>query len=797
MAVNFIGQNIQLLLNPAQRSDISQGLQVGDAVQARVLDLLPDNRAVIQLNGMNLLASLPSAQGQSLSRGSVLELAVLQAQNQASQPAATGTGGATASGPALSLKLLNVVQPGASNNLLSAQAQPQELAATLPRPSLENILAQAQLPATPANLQAAQSLNRYGLPLDKATLQTVVKSAEVMIGAENLPSQSSTQAPSLPPGLNQSLSDAKTLLTILSNQAGPDRPTLQNLLKQVDAIQNQAEPSQASQPQAPASRPILTATAQMPSQQLSLDSLKAALDLSVTQASDAKPGSLQAMGQALNQVEAALPQIASVQVQSAAPQALEPAKETHPQVLDSLSTEVSASLVHEAASQIALQGPLTQDGLQAIFSTLQEKISVPQSRAAELLFQSAKTQLESQAAKPPQEQDSVPSPVQEVPLALQELETDPRPALIQALNQFQEAFQSQPLAAPLRSATELSSALEARSLPAPQLPLSNLPKEAVLEAVAFLKARSLPTTRGFVEPVATELGQGRNLGDVLQQISSAQSELPQGLLRFNPSLEQAFQNLSNFLSQNTADPNHSQFWTQLRDFSSQTGLNLEHSLAKPDSAPPGPGPRLSQAPAGPVVDPSETLKAGLLKLRAAVLQASQDPVAQSSGELSGKLGRLAGDVNGALNSLHTMSLAAHPTTAFEVNNIQLPISIGGQMQGGQLSVYWKRGQAKELNASEPVNVVFLLKTRGLGEIKAQLQVWKDDCQCKVTVADPSTKSLLEGAAGDLKSGFESNTRFSLNQFAVDLAGAQSPATLLNEIPSPGPGPGSIALNVTA
>src|SRR4051812_31505882 len=81
MAVNALGQTLQLLLNQAPQSDLSLGLKAGDVAQARLVEMLPDNRAIVQIKGLNLVAQLPAPQpGQKFEKGMTLDLAVLQSQ---------------------------------------------------------------------------------------------------------------------------------------------------------------------------------------------------------------------------------------------------------------------------------------------------------------------------------------------------------------------------------------------------------------------------------------------------------------------------------------------------------------------------------------------------------------------------------------------------------------------------------------------------------------------------------------------------------------------------------------------
>ena len=195
------------------------------------------------------------------------------------------------------------------------------------------------------------------------------------------------------------------------------------------------------------------------------------------------------------------------------------------------------------------------------------------------------------------------------------------------------------------------------------------------------------------------------------------------------------------------------------------------------------------------------MKSILLKLKDAAQKASSDDDSGAESSSADKLEHLSAQINGALSTMHTLALSAKPTPTFDVTTLQLPVYIGGQMQNGQLSIYWKRGRAHELNNQDPVHVVFLLSTRGLGEVKAQLQVWKSECQCRVTLSSPEARDFMKSGLAELKAGFEANTSFKLNSMEVSTAEALGEALSrslgLLEAPASLQGASASALNLSA
>jgi hypothetical protein len=858
MAVNALGQTIQLLLGQTPNNDLTLGLKAGDVTQGRLVDILPDNRAIIQINGSNMVAQLPAAQpGQAFVKGVLLNLAVVQAQpkpvgSTPSQPAGASptpssmlrdawlqgsASGTSENGPghmpsaALTLKFLGLAGPGANPSPELEQGIGQAPQA-LPQQSLEGLLAQAKLPSTAANLQAASSLSKYGLPVDSQTLHSVIGTAQALIQVETssqasvnpassqVVSSSLFQAASiggtaLTPLLMQSLGEAKTLLGVVATQPDrlSERPQIQSLVRQIDELLGQAPQttpelvpkSQGGQavavtPQQELSQPDAFPSGNQSQAPLSQNSTPAqaaaSLDAALNMLSEGRQNALGHVAQVISGFKEFLPSLqtaqalpagnpapatgAPLQSSSITPQALAPsgfqAAQPSPPGIASMQRELAAVLFQHLAPAMA-QGGASQPDLMAALSKLAAAVAAPQSPLAEALLQS----LANQGA----------------PLALLPANQGVQ-ALQDGLASIRTAFQAAPLRGLVTSAPALASEFEQRQIPASRISLSELPVEHVVEAVAFLKARQIPASRSAVEAVASQLNEGGGLGQQLNKILQTQETLPQGFLALQPRLSQEVQDLKTFLDQNAVDPAGGRVAAQIQDFVAKSGLNLESSLAslafpvQEGNAEQGQPRALAQSQAQ---NPALTLKAGLLRLKDAVQETLLQPMAQASPALSGKLQQLLIHVESAVNAMHALQFAAKPTPAFDVTTLQLPISLAGQVQGGQLSIYWKKGKPHEIGGSDPVNVVFLLNTRALGDVKVQLQVWKSDCQCKVSVGSEEAGKFIEAEAPELRRGFSANTPFSLSKLDISTARpAQSgPLGLQAEAPARG----ASGLNLTA
>jgi len=776
MAVNTLGQILQIVPVSAPGNDLTLGLKLGDVLQGKLVDILPDNRAIIQIKGLNLLAQLPETQnGQQFNRGMILDLAVTQAQPNSPSAAAgsNSQSSVSSSSPALTLKLTDISPQGSTANQIS-QAGLDQTEGSLPPMSLELLLGQAKLPVTSANLQAAQSLSRYGLPVDAASLNDLIQTATTLSNVENSVSTSKLPAPAanLPQSIQESLNDAKTLLNVLISQngTGVDRPAIQGILEQIKQLEVQ------SNTEAP--------SASNPSKFQNIQEVLTALNQNLNQISDGSSQALQNFSQLLGSLQGELSTSLGAETDPPALAMAESAPSTTSastplsQATVTLQREVAAVLMQSLAP-ILETSTINQADILTALNQLSSNVSVSSSAQAEQILASSNFQN---------------SGFQNSVAGLSSAPTEGLANLQASIGSIQEAFNETPLANPLRSLSALSLEFNSRGLPSPKIALSSLPLESVIEAVAFLKARGVPPSRPAVEAVASQLNEGQDLGSQMGQILNSSQNLPEGFLELQPPLQQAMSSLNLFLNQNGIQPDANDVANQMHAFVLNSGLNLERSLA-PNSAISESRLPTSNAGAMAKSDPAESLKGNLLRLQDALQEATQHPVAQASPELSSQLVELSSHVNSAINAMHTLQLAARPTPAFDVTTIQLPVYLGGPLGSGQLSVYWKKGRPHEINEQDPVNVVFLLNTRGLGDVKVQLQVWKQDCQCRVSVGSEESRNFLRAEAPAFEKSFAQNTPFKLS--TLDISGSSGPLKRALDFSDDGASRSGTGLNLTA
>jgi hypothetical protein len=313
-------------------------------------------------------------------------------------------------------------------------------------------------------------------------------------------------------------------------------------------------------------------------------------------------------------------------------------------------------------------------------------------------------------------------------------------------------------------------------------------RQTLIDSRVFLQARQLPLTAALVRPVAQALSQGESLGNHLQNILSALPSAQNPLAAPLPlPVENALHQVAGFLQAHGVKPAAPEVAGQVRDFILSSGLNLESSLSALATG--------GNQAGATTLQPGQDLKASLLLLQQEVQLALADSdVARSAA--FGRLVSMDRENSQALANLTTLQLAAAPIASHDTLALQIPLLVGNQLETAHLSVYWKKGAERQLSDKDPVQMVFVLNTRGLGEVKVALQLYRQSCNCSVTVQDAETRTFFEPYLAELRAGFEANTPFAVNSLDLGLA-PESVALSTGSTPAPSLQAQSGGLDVSA
>ena len=899
MAVNALGQAIQLLLSNTQLGEVTDRLQVGQQIRARVTEVLPGDQAVVNIQGTNVLAQLQAGLGGGLSKGDMLLLQVTGLPSGLSD-AQAGNAAGQGSVSSLNLRFLGLLG-GPGQEAQAAAAQGAASASLSSLGELTALLQQLNLEPSSANLAVVQGLRQTGLPVSPTLVREIVQQAlqalqQAPAAADSTPSGAPGPgaAPAGSGAVSQAagqaasrvVSDARETLALLSfldqqqpstqvhlqiqqaarglegflaglegGTAGsasqgpqaappalsqgqverldqalqgfiqdPQAASVAGLIRDLAALQASVQGRPApSAPPVPLPPDLAPTVAEPPFQPPSLvpspqpgPSLAGGDPPSVsTQAPgpDAStlplpqtPTDLPAPGAAPRQAETGISGPAgqpAAAPDSGAPAGRGPlasapgvARDSAPAAPPVPSGVASgdgagaysgapARAVPPARDWASLQA--FQDLANTVFQDLQPGQSGPVSNAGLLSgLESAVQELQTPGS-------SLGQAVVAESRALASAEGLPAPAPDQVLagaldylRGLQQAFQAAPLAQPAASTGEIWQQAQAR-VPLPtSRPLESLPTESVLKAAVFLRARQLPASRALLQPVAQSLAKGEPLSSQVAQIQQQAQSLPASLLAQAPDLAQALQQLQAAFTALGIQVEGQDLAGQLAANPSHLGLDLEGSLAAQASGRAGEsGPAASPASAG------RDLKSALLRLDRGLKSGLLDSTQATEGDRQ-QAARLAAQTSSALASLTTLQLANQPLLSHDMVSVQVPLWFGKEPVPGQLSVYWKRGREPRLDDKEPLQVVVQLNTRGLGQVKVSLTVYKKDCKCRVEVENEPARQHLARNLDSLKKGFGQNTPFELQ--AVDLSLArEAAAPALPEFQGAQPG----ALNVSA
>ncbi|HTB22121.1 MAG TPA: flagellar hook-length control protein FliK [bacterium] len=825
MAVSAAGIPILLQAASIPLQDLAAALSPGAVVNGRVVELLPQNQALISLRGQNVVAQLPP--GSSLAKGDVLSLLVVQAS--AGDPS-------TATPASLLLKLLPATENGAQP---SAQAPSPGTASSSGTPGfgpMEAALSAAKLPANSVNLALAQTLSRLGAPLDAPSLQALSRSVESLISNET--TQTSRPGSALEdPSVRQSLQEGLAQVRV-ATQMSPSGEQALNLMQAArsleEALQTGTAPSQEGPGSAaPASGKNWSSAIEQAVQNL-LDSptqaLAQNLNAVLAQAAEA-PGGASANAGPNKGIPAPASGTGAEGAQSGLAAAAPSEAGTGAGVLEaSFSGSPNGAGATEQSALSALLGSETA-GLGAApgASAGATGTSGPAAPLAGLAMNSADIPSMREALAQwlgPMNQDAAPlnagslaagaqalansftdasqGPTQRLIAAVQSQSPQSSPSAIQgaaarALQQVADFYGQLPGDRSVPGVQTVQADLKAQGLPVPTADLATLPPETVASAVAWLSARGLPAQRPLVETVAGWMNQDRSALPAAQRALQGQDKLTESL-ESRPTLKQAYEALSQAMDSAGLNPESDGLAGRLQSWASAQGLTLESDLAQPfgslfEGGAAGAGTASTAgAPArdtaaGAAV-PGNSLRGALLHLEnelSTALQSTQ-PAAGSNAE---GLNSALRDAQAAVRSFNALPLQAQGAPSFDTVHLPLPVWMNGAMGEGRLSVTWRQGRERELDDKDPVNVAVSLNTESLGPVTVTLQVWKNSASARVIAADRETAAFMAQGADDLRSDFSENTPFALQSLEFSTAAASVPAQ------SSGPEAPSLGLSLSA
>jgi hypothetical protein len=706
-------------------------LGVGDTLAGRVVELLPQNQALINLRGQNVVAQLPASS--ALAKGEILSLLVSQ-----STP---GEGSAPAS---LVLKLMAAPEPGPMSPAPSAGA-PLAGSTTPGFSQLEQALGAAKLPANSVNLALVQTLSRLGAPLNAQTLQTLSRTVESLISNEVAPTAPGPGSALEDPAVQRALQEGVAQVKVAA-QMSPSSEQAVTLMQAArslqEALQTGANPPAGALSAPPAGAENWSASIEQAVQSFLNDPTPAQAENLDAVLGRAAQSASPAEGPGTAPIPSALPGL-SLSEASALNAAL-PVN----------SADIPA--MREALAQWL--GPMNQEASALTAGSL---AAGAQSLAAAFSGENGVATQRLIAAVQAQSPQSTPEAIQS--------------AAVRALQQSADFYGRLPAERSLPGGQAVQSDLRSLGLPVPAADLATFPPETVASAVAWLNARGLPPQRPLVETVAGWMDQDRSAMPAAQKALQSQDGL--GSLDSRPSLKEAYEALGLALESAGMDPESDGLSGQLQSWASAQGLTLESELADISGA----GTALSGGARGADgvqgaahADPAGSLRGSLLHLQNELSEALQSTQAAASPDAEG-LNSALRDAQAAVRGFNALPLQAQGAPSFDTVQLPMPVWMNGALGDGRLSVTWRQGRERELDEKDPVNVAVTLNTESLGPVTVTLQVWKNSASARVLARDKETAAFLAQGADDLRAGFSENTPFALGSLDFSSEAASAPA----------------------
>ncbi len=312
---------------------------------------------------------------------------------------------------------------------------------------------------------------------------------------------------------------------------------------------------------------------------------------------------------------------------------------------------------------------------------------------------------------------------------------------------------------------------------AQQYAQSSVDIESAIESLVFLKSRNIPIENDkFIDTMAKyfrddmKLNQGlEKINDLINKFNNLGKTPNDEFTNNINKINDAIKNLINEASIKLQDDNLKQenVTQQIRNFIDKSGLNIENKLKEAllnisgNEEKPG-DIRNTFSP-----DTKENLKSMLIKLLDELNNTNDQK--QLSVPQKDTLNQIKDASTNILNNMNAIQLINQKPAAFDMIYTQIPIFSGSRLFNGEIQVWYRKGSIKEnfKNSSAPVNIVFLLNTSGLGNVKISLNILKNDVQCSIKTESEKAKQVLSGG----KNNFIDNLKdinFNVKGFNINI-----------------------------
>ena len=295
--------------------------------------------------------------------------------------------------------------------------------------------------------------------------------------------------------------------------------------------------------------------------------------------------------------------------------------------------------------------------------------------------------------------------------------------------------------------------------------------ESTLESIVFLKSRNLPVENTyFVDLMQKYFQNGMKLNQNIEYLlinfdkfekqfntENKNSEI-NNLLKIIQDIRDIFYKIAISTDENTLNQKGMQ--NQIMNFIFKSGINLESqiknlltpeindnslntsSFAKGQIIQKNEHTNINDTNNGSVrvSELKDNLKSQLVKLENLIENIDTNKYNPEHKEIINNLKKGADDL---LTNINALQFINQKSSSFDMLYTQLPVFINNKFFNGEIQVWYRKGSLKQnIDHNEPLNIVFLLNTSNLGNVKISMFVHKQDIECIINTENDKAKQIL-------------------------------------------------------
>jgi len=124
--------------------------------------------------------------------------------------------------------------------------------------------------------------------------------------------------------------------------------------------------------------------------------------------------------------------------------------------------------------------------------------------------------------------------------------------------------------------------------------------------------------------------------------------------------------------------------------------------------------------------------------------------------------------NDILNNLNAIQLINQKQSAIDLIYTQIPVFFNTKFFNGELQIWYRKDSPKqELGKLTPVNLLFIINTSNLGQVKLYITIFKNQIDCIIKTANENVKQILTRGKNEFINKL-SELNYKINNFNIKL-----------------------------